>query len=61
MRLEVTYKKKKKPWKIHKYLEAKQYATKQPMDHWGNQRINKKIPGDKWKQKHNDPKSMECS
>ena len=28
------------------------------MYHWRNQRENKKIPGDKWKQKHNDPKSM---
>ena len=24
-------------------MEAKQYATKQPMDHWRNQRGNKKI------------------
>ena len=31
------------------------------MDHWKNQRANKKIPGDKWKQKHNDPISMRCS
>ena len=23
-------------------MEAKQYATKQPMDHWRNQRRNKK-------------------
>ena len=29
------------------------------MDHWRNQRENKKIPGDKWK--YNDPKSMVCS
>ena len=28
------------------------------MDHWRNQRGNKKIPVDKWKQKHNDPKSL---
>ena len=35
-------------------MVAKQYATKQPIDHWGNQ----KIPEDKWKRKHNDPKSM---
>ena len=41
-------------------MEAKQYATKQPMDHWINQR-NKKIHVDKWKQKQNDPKSMGCS
>ena len=56
MRLEINYKKKN-----HKHLEAKQYATKQPKDHWRNQRGNQKIPGDKWKWKHNDPKSMEWS
>ena len=28
--------------KPHKYVKAKQYATKQPMDHWSNQRGNKK-------------------
>ena len=39
-------------------MEVKQYATKQPMDHWKNQRGNKKILGDKRKWKHNDPKSM---
>ena len=38
-------------------MEAKQYATKWPMDHWRNQRGNKKIARDKWKQKH-DPKTM---
>ena len=27
------------------------------MDHWRNQ----KVPGDKWKSKHNDPKSTGCS
>ena len=44
-------------------MKAEQYATKQPMDHWRNQRRNqkiteeiKKIPRDKWKQKHNNPK-----
>ena len=45
----------------NKHLEAKQYATKESMDHWRNQRGNKKIPGDKWKQKHSNPKSMGCS
>ena len=34
MRLEINHKKK------HKHMEAKQYATKQPMDHWINQRGN---------------------
>ena len=28
------------------------------MDRWINQRGNQKIPRDKWKQKHNDPKPM---
>ena len=29
------------------------------MDHWRNwRRNNKKIPRDKWKQKHDDPKPM---
>ena len=41
-------------------MEAKQYATKQPMDQW-NQRENQKTPRDKWKQKHKDPKPMGCS
>ena len=31
------------------------------MDHWRNQRGNQKIPGDKWKGKHDDPKPMGCS
>ena len=28
------------------------------MGHWRNERGNLKMPGDKWKWKHNDPKSM---
>ena len=32
-----------------------------PMDHWRNQRGNQKIPRDKWKWKHDDPKPMGCS
>ena len=39
MRLEINYKKKVKK---HKDMEAKPYATKQPMDHWRNQRGNLK-------------------
>ena len=35
--------------KKHKHVEAKQYATEQPMDHWRNQRGNQKIPRDKMK------------
>ena len=39
-------------------MEAKQYGTKQPMDHWRKQRGNQKIPRDKWQWKHDDPKPM---
>ena len=39
-------------------MVAKMYATKQSVDHWINQRGNLRIPGDKWKQKHNDPKNL---
>ena len=39
MRIKINYKKN-----IAKNVEAKQYVTKQPMDHWRNQRGNKKIP-----------------
>ena len=39
-------------------MEAKQYATKQPMDHWRNQRENQNIPRDKWKLKNDNPKPM---
>ena len=28
--------------KKHKHVEVKQYATKEPMDHWRNQRGNLK-------------------
>ena len=31
------------------------------MDHWRNQKGNKKIPKNKSKWKHHDPKSMGCS
>ena len=40
MRLEINYKKKKK-LKKHKYMLAGQHSTKQLMDHWRKQRINK--------------------
>ena len=39
-------------------METEQYATKQPMDHWRNQRGNHKLPRDKSQQKYNDPKPM---
>ena len=42
-------------------MEAKQYVTKQPMDHWRNQRKNWKIPRGKRQWKKNHPKSMGCS
>ena len=35
-------------------MQAKQYVTKEPMDHRRNQRENQKIPRDKWKWKHDD-------
>ena len=42
-------------------MKAKQYATKQPIGHWRDQKGKKEIPGEKWKWKHNDPKSMGCN
>ena len=39
-------------------MEAKLYATKQPVDHWRNQRGNKKISRHKWKWRHNDLKPI---
>ena len=39
-------------------MEAKQYDTKQPIDHWRNQGGNLTLPGDKWQWKHDDPKPM---
>ena len=40
-------------------MEAKQYATEQPMSHWRNQKGNKKIHGDR--NRHNDPESMDAA
>ena len=31
------------------------------MDHWRNERGNQEISGDKWQQKHDNPKPMGCS
>ena len=59
MRLEINY--KEKTAKKYKYVEAKQYATKLPMDHWRNQRGNKKIPRDKSQLRYYDPKPMRHS
>ena len=45
-------------------MKAKQYATKQPMDHLRNQRGNQKIPTDKWQWKQvysENPKPTACS
>ena len=36
-------------------MKAKQYVTKQPMNHWRKRR-NQKIPRDKWQEKHDSPK-----
>ena len=47
--------------KKYKHMEAKQYTTKQPRDHWRSQKGNKKIPRNKWQWKHDDPKPMGCS
>ena len=41
-------------------MEAKQYVTKQPRDHWRNQSRNQKIPRDKWQWKLDDPEPMGC-
>ena len=46
--------------KNYKHMQAKRNATKQPVDHWRNQRGKCKIPGKKWKWKHNNPKSVGC-
>ena len=35
--------------KKHKHVEPKQYATKQPIGHWDNQRENQNISEDKLK------------
>ena len=39
-------------------MESKEHANKQPVGHSRNQRGSQKIPGDKWKWKHNILKSM---
>ena len=45
MRLDINY--RKKHCKKYKHMEVKQYATKEPRDHQGNQRGNQKIPRNK--------------
>ena len=59
MRLDINY--RKKSVKKYKHMEAKQYTTKKPRDHWRNQRGNQKIPRKKWQWKHDDSKLMGCS
>ena len=58
MQLKINYKEKtakiKKKKKTHKHTKATQYATK----HGRNQRGNFKIPGDKWKLRHHNPKPV---
>lgn len=56
MKLEIND--KKNSYKKHKHMESKQYATKQTMDHWKNPRENRKMPGEKLKWNHKDPKPM---
>ena len=41
-------------------METKQYVTKQPMDHWRNQRGTWTVSRD-IKNKHDGPKYMGCS
>ena len=43
---------------VKKNVDTKQHATKQPIDHWRNQRGNQNIPRNKWKPEHSDPKPM---
>ena len=50
-----------KELKRHKHMETKQHATEQPMGQWRNKRRNQKILWEKWKQKQNLPKYIECS
>ena len=57
---EIRSKPQEKEYKKYKQEEAKPYVTKQTMDHWINQKRNKKMPKEKWKWKHNDPKPMGC-
>ena len=47
--------------KKHKHVETKQHATKQPMDHWRNQRGNLKIPGSKWQLRYNTSKLWDAA
>ena len=50
MKPEINYKKKNA--KKHKHVEAKQYATKPPMDHWRNWRNQKNLGmNEEWKLK----------
>ena len=42
-------------------MEAKQFTTKKPRDHWRNQRRNLKIHRNKWQWKHDDPKPIGCN
>ena len=39
-------------------MEAQEYATKQPMDYWRNQRGNKKKPRNQWQWIYDNPKPM---
>ena len=45
----------------HTLLVTKQYATKQPMDQWRNQKGNQEILIDNWQWKYHSLKPMKCS
>lgn len=50
----------KKKWKKDKNMEAKLHVTKKQIGQWRYQRGNQTILWDKWKWKHNFPKSTRC-
>ena len=58
MQGKINYKGKKlEKWQHQKGKQCA-YATEHPMGQQRNQRGNLKIPGDKWKWKHNGTKSL---
>ena len=48
----------KENWEKQKQVETKQHATKIQISQWRNQRLNQKIPQDRWKWKQSFSKSM---
>ena len=49
---------RKKNSKKDKFLEAKKFTTKQPINHWRNQRGNRNILRGKWQWRCDNPKPM---